>query len=103
MTTREELLSLQPGTPTWLNGVPVNRLPCDGIWFDVGVHEDYPCITYQRLNLSDALSRVRSGYFIRLPNAPDLNSYYARCREEQRIALNREFDAWLEAEERGRT
>jgi hypothetical protein len=64
---RVALLELTPGIPMWLNGVPVTRAPCMGEWFRVGVCEDYPCVTVQWLRLSDALSRVRSGYFPRLP------------------------------------
>lgn len=64
---RRALLALVSGVPVWLNGVPVTRLPCAGVWFRVGVHEDYPCVTWQVLGLVDAVSRVRSGHFVRLP------------------------------------
>lgn len=64
---RKRLLDLTPGTPTYLNGVPVCRLPCAGTWFRVGVHVDYPCVTWQVLRLADAISRVASGHFPTLP------------------------------------
>lgn len=105
---RAELLKLTPGIPTWLNGVPVTRIPCAGEWFRVGVHEDYPDVTKQTLRLPDALSRVRSGYFPRLPNAPGLNAYIGRLQEEHRVARNAELeeeegDAQREPEATNRT
>lgn len=85
---RKQLLALTPGIQSCLNNVPVKRQPCDGEWFEVGVHEDYPCITWQRLRLVDAISRVKSGYFPKLKPPPDLKAYYERLREEQRVELN---------------
>jgi hypothetical protein len=90
---RSQLLALQPGIPTWLNGLPVTRIPCDGAWFRVGIHEDYPCITYQELRLCDAISRVASGYFPRLKTAPGLRKWVEQQREEFRLRRNAELAA----------
>ena len=89
---RQQLLSLVPGVRADLNGVPVRRLPCTGSWFDVGTcwepHDEH----WQRLRLSDAISRVKSGYYPRLVDPPDMRAYYRRKREEFRIARNAELD-----------
>lgn len=66
---KRALLELEHA-PTWLNGVPVRREACAGNWFQVGTCEDPPDVHFQRLGLGDAVQRVRSGHFPRLPNAP---------------------------------
>ena len=87
---RRQLLELVPGVPSYIGSVPVMRLPCDGTWFRVGVHYDYPDIFWQTLRLADAISRVKSGYFPTLKDPPDLRRYYAALREEFRLARNAE-------------
>ena len=90
---RRELLELVPGVPSYIGNVPVVRVPCEGCWFRVGVHYDYPDICWQTLRLVDAISRVKSGYFPTLKNPPDVCSYYAALREAFRQARNAELEA----------
>lgn len=78
---RRALLALPKGEPTWLNGVPVTRLPCAGTWFLVGIHDqiaDYFC---QTLRLSDAVGRARAGNFVRLPKGPPLRLTCGDCQQ----------------------
>lgn len=61
---RCRLLELAPGVMSQVNGVPVKRLPCDGIWFDVGICEvDGSFRPMQMLRLVDAISRCKSGHY----------------------------------------
>ena len=79
---RAQLLAITPGVRHDINGVPVKRIPCVGEWFEVGVNEDYPCITWQRLRLVDAISRVKSGYFPRLKNRPGTNKVWTKEHDD---------------------
>jgi hypothetical protein len=68
------LLKLQPADRTWVNGVPVMRVPCAGCWFDVVVRwNDMSAMSMgsdgtvsQMLKLPDAAARCASGYVERL-------------------------------------
>lgn len=78
---RDALRALEAGIPTWLNGVPVRRLPCAGAWFDVGSCVEHPDIRYQRLRLADAALRIRSGDFPTLGEPPRHLRPHRRCAE----------------------
>jgi hypothetical protein len=68
---RAALLKLRPADRTWVNGVPVMRVPCAGIWFEVasvwhdlsrtGLGSDAGP-RMQMLQLPDAAARCASGY-----------------------------------------
>lgn len=72
--SRAKLLALQPADRTWVNGVPVMRVPCAGCWFDVMVRwNDLSAVSMgsdgtvsQMLQLCDAAMRCASGYVERL-------------------------------------
>lgn len=89
---RRQLLELVPGIASWVNGVPVKRLPCAGAWFDVGAcwepHDEH----WQRLCLADALSRVNSGHYPRLEDPPGMRRYYGGVREAFRLQRNAELE-----------
>lgn len=66
------LLALEPGDPTYVNSVPVKRIPCTPIRFEVGFYEltaEAGLGTGGRirrtkiLTLSEAAERVQTGYF----------------------------------------
>lgn len=77
-------------TPSNLNGVPVQRIPCAGYWFVVGSHEDFPEGLSQRLPLVDAINRVRSGHCPKVPQAPAPERLCGHCQKWKR-------DKWLGA------
>lgn len=61
---RAALLALRSGVMSEVNGVPVSRVPCEGVWFDVGICEvDAFFRPMQMLRLADATSRCKSGYY----------------------------------------
>jgi len=65
------LLALRPCDRSWVNGVPVMRVPCAGVWFEVAsVWQDLTRMglgsdtgpTMRMLRLPDAVMRCASGY-----------------------------------------
>lgn len=71
---RAALLALRPADRSWVNGVPVMRVPCAGYWFEVvvrwndmaGVSMGSDGVVTQMLRLDDATNRCASGYVERL-------------------------------------
>lgn len=68
---RATLLKLRPAERSTVNGVPVMRVPCAGLWFEVAsVWQDLTRMglgsdmgpTMQMLKLPDASMRCASGY-----------------------------------------
>jgi len=81
---RKRLLALVGGIQDSVNGVPVKRIPCAGVWFEVASCWEPHDIHWQRLRLADAISRVSSGHYPRLEDPPGMRRYYARLRERLR-------------------
>ncbi|HMJ16605.1 MAG TPA: hypothetical protein VK524_34560 [Polyangiaceae bacterium] len=69
-TWRRRLRELEPGQTLWLNGLNVQRVPCAGHWYRVPVCDIGSDIFYQQLGLTDAVSRVYSGYVYKPKSRP---------------------------------
>jgi hypothetical protein len=72
---RAALLELRPAERSTVNGVPVMRVSCDGVWFEVASvwhdlrrtgHGSDAGPRMQMLGLPDAVARCASGYVERI-------------------------------------